>query len=178
MPAQITLAVFVGLLCGAFLFFIFHRLMIRGKYVAQTEKPLFDEKVAETLLKKQGFSILGKKLSETVITNINGKDHLGYIKADYLVEKLKKRAPVLVYAGEGSPDLNEENFRRRLIELDRAFCLDRVVCLDLNKMEIYQTAFRFPHERNLDFYFRFVLAMFILLVIVGIIWLLVTLKLY
>ena len=161
-----------GILAGALLFYLFFRLMIRGKYVAQTEKPIFDEKAAEGLLKKQGYRILAKRLRETVVTTINEKDHFGYIQADYLVDKLKKRFPVLVYAGQGSPDPNEENFRRRLIELDRAFRLDGVICLDLNKMEIYCTTFRFPKERNWDFFFRFLGALFILGMVIGIIWLL------
>ncbi|MFH1361542.1 MAG: hypothetical protein ABIH69_02670 [bacterium] len=163
----------IGLVLGALLFFVFHRLMIRGKYVAQSDKPLFSEKEAENLLKKNSYVIIGRRLRETVITNINGSDHFGYIQADYLVEKLKKRFPVLVFAGEGSPDPNEENFRRRLLELDKAYRLDGVLVLNLNKMEIYQTRFRFPRERNIDFYFRFLGGLFIIAAVIGIIWLLV-----
>jgi len=173
MNSQVLLPIIAGVFIGAILFFVFFRLIIRGKYMAQTEKPLFDEKAAETLLKKQGYRVLAKRLRETVVTKINDKEHFGYIQADYLVDKLKKRYPVLVYAGEGSPDPNEENFRRRLIEIDRAFHVDGVLCLDLNKMEIYCTGFRFPKERDLDFFFRFLGALFIISIVIGIIWLLV-----
>lgn len=173
----VLLSVLIGLVLGAFLFYVLSS-WTRGKQEIQSAVPRFSEKDAEAILRKAGFSILGKHQKETIITNIDGKDHFGYVEADYTVKKDRRSYAVVVHSGEGSADPNEPNFRRVLLEHNRAFSGDGILVLDLNKGELHEVYFRFPHERNIDFFFRFLSGLFIVLLVIGIIWLLVTLKLF
>lgn len=177
MTFSILISILVGVIIGLFLFYVVSSILKR-KHEIQSAVPKFSEKNAEGILRKAGFTILGKRLKETIITNVDGKDHLGYLEADYTVSKNKRKYVVVVHTGEGSPDANEPNFRRTLLEYTRVFSSHDLLVLDLNRGEIHSINFRFPHERNLDFFFRFLIGLFIILLVIGIIWLLVTVKLF
>ena len=101
----------------------------------------------------------------------------GYSEVDYPARKDRKSFAVLVHGGEGSPDPNEPNLRRRLLECDRVFHPDALLVLDLGKGEIHEVSFHFPHERNIDFFFRFLTGLFIVFLVIGIIWVLVSIGL-
>lgn len=145
--------------------------------VVQSEGIRFSEKEVEGFLQRAGYEILGKKQRETVITNIDGKDRFGYIEADYTVRKGRKKYVVVVQSGVEAVDPNEPMLRRKLLEHDHVFSPDALLVLDLSRGEIHEVSFRFPRERSLDFFFRFLIALFIILTIVGIIWMLVQLHL-
>ena len=130
------------------------------------------------ILRRAGFQILDKRKKEAIITVVNGKDHYGNLEADYIVKRQGSRFVVLVHAGEGEPDANEPNFRRRLLEYDRVFSPRGILVLDLNKGQLQRVNFRFPHEKNIDFFFRLLIALFIIFGVIGIIWMMVELKLF
>lgn len=132
----------------------------------------------EHLLKKSGYQVLGKNQKETVITRIDDKDHFGYLEAEYTVRKDRKSYVAVVKSGEGALDPTEPALRRRLIEYDRVFGLNGILFLDPQEEEIHEVRFRFPRERGIDFYFQFLIAVFILFVVIGIIWLMVAVKLF
>ncbi|MGB9613537.1 MAG: hypothetical protein ACPL4K_05130, partial [Candidatus Margulisiibacteriota bacterium] len=50
----------------------------------------WSSKEIEKLLRRSGFQILGKNQKESIIIQIDGKDHLGTLEADYTVKKGKK----------------------------------------------------------------------------------------
>lgn len=148
------------------------------RYNVQAQGSDFSEKEVEGLLKKSHYQILSKRTKEAVITNVDGKDHFGYLEADYLVRKNKKTYVVIVKTGEEVVDPNEPTFRRKLLEYDSVFAPDGLLLLDLAQGEIHEINFRFPHERDVDFFFRFLIALFIILMVIGIIWLMVAVKLF
>jgi len=135
------------------------------------------QKDAEKLLKRAGFRIKQKKPRKTVMTVIDGKEHVGYLETDYIVRKDKRNYVVMVHSGIGEVDPNEPNYRRHLLEHDRVFKQDALLVVDLTKGRLHTVQFRFPHEYSLDFFFRFLIAVFIISLIIGIIWMLATLKL-
>lgn len=133
---------------------------------------------AEHLLKKSGFQILGKNQKEAVIVRVDDKDHLGSLEAEFTVAKEGKKYVVVVKSGEGSFDSTEPVLRRKLIEYDRIFGLHGILLIDPESGEIHRVSFKFPRERGLDFYFQFIIALFLILLVIGIIWLLVRIRLF
>ncbi|MFH1825805.1 MAG: hypothetical protein ABH823_00750 [bacterium] len=178
MTEQLLFPILIGVIAGGVLFFLLSKLFGRKEIAPASNIPRFSEQDAERLLKNAGYTILGKRQKETVITRVDGKDHLGYLEADYTVRGGRNRYVVVVHTGEGAADPNEQNFRRRLMEYSRVFSGHAVLVLDLNKGEIHEVSFKFPHERNIDFFFQFLLAIFFIVVALGAVWVLVTLKLF
>lgn len=134
-------------------------------------------KDTENLLRKAGFKILGKNLREVVITSVDNKDHFGYVEADYTVTKDRKKYAVMIQSKEEISDPADPLLRPKLLELNRAFLLDGVLLVNPEKEKMHIMRFRFPHERNLDFFFQFFIGLFIVFVVIGIIWMLVMLRL-
>lgn len=175
MGINITISIIIGVVLGLLLFYLFNKLS--GPRIKQAPFPAFSEKDAEKLLRKAGFQIMNKKERKTVMTVIDGKEHIGYVEADYIVKKKKRTYIVVVHSGVGEVDPNEPNYRRHLLEHDRVFKPDALLVADLTKGRLHTVQFRFPHEYSLDFFFRFLIAVFIVGLIIGIIWVLATLKL-
>lgn len=178
MPLQVAISLSIGIVLGALLFYIFSSFLASRKAQTQSLAPRFSEKDAESLLRKAGFGILGKGLKETIITNVDGKDHFGYLEADYTVRKNRKTYVVVVRVGEESADPAEPGLRRKLLEFKRVFSPDGILILDLNNGGIHEVGFRFPHERDIDFFFRFLMGLFLILAVAGIIWMMVQLRLF
>lgn len=125
------------------------------------------------LLKEAGFRIISKGQREAVIARIDGKDHLGTVESEYVVEKEKKKYVVFSGADPTDPEI-----RAKLIEADRAFGLAGVALVDCEKRKIQLVRFRYPRERGLDYYFQLFSALFIVAFVIGIIWLLIAVKLF
>ncbi len=176
MMYQILISILVGIVIGCILFYIFTR-SGRKKYVFPSQGARFSEEEVEGILKRAGYQILGKQQKKTIITKVDGKDHFGYLEADYTVRKGKKTYVVVVKTGEGAADPNEPLLRRKLLEQDYVFSPDGVLLLDLGQGELHDVNFRFPQERNIDVFFRFLIALFIILLVIGIIWVLAVLRL-
>jgi hypothetical protein len=173
----ILTSVLIGIVLGLLLFYLLSRRGIR-KNSLPVQEAAFSERDAENLLRKSGYQIMGKKQKETIITRVNDKERFGYLEVDYLVRKDRKKYAVLVHLGEGSSDPNEPVLRRRLIECDRAFSPEGMLVLDLNRGEIHRVKFHFPHETSIDAFFRFLIALFIILGVIGIIWVMAALNLF
>jgi hypothetical protein len=131
----------------------------------------------EKALIRAGFEVLMRDPKKSVITNIDGKDHFGSVEADYLVRREKDEFIVFVHQGMGEIDPNEPNLRRKLLEISNAYQGKRVLFFDFNNNQLQEVKFRFPHEWGLDAFFRVLLIAFIIVLIIGIIWLLATAKL-
>lgn len=132
----------------------------------------------EDLLKRNGNQVLGKHLKETVVATIDGKTHLGTLEAEYTVRKNGKSFVVVIENGNEAIDPNDPVLRRKLLEYDRFFGLDGVLLVNPQREELHEVSFKFPRERNLDYYLQFLSALFILALVIGIIWLLVRIKLF
>jgi hypothetical protein len=134
--------------------------------------------LVENQLKRHGYQILGKNQKESILVNVDGRESLGSLEAEFTVEKAGKKYVVVVKRGDGSFDPTDPVFRRKLIELDRAFGLNGIILVDPEAAEIHAVGFKFPRERGLDFYFQFFSALFIIAIVVGIIYLMVQVKLF
>ncbi len=131
----------------------------------------------ETFLRKRGCQILGREQKESIIVRIDGQEHLGELTADYTVQHGRKKYVVWVKREIGDLDPTEPALRRRLVELDRVFGLDGVLIADPAEGALTEVHFKFPRERGLDFYIQFLSALFILVLVIGIIWLMVSVRL-
>jgi hypothetical protein len=178
MSEQTLLTLISGIFVGALPVLVIFLFLSRRRSVAQSEIPLFSTKDAETLLKRSGYRILNKRPKETIMTVINGKEHFGYVEADYLVDKERRKYAAIVHAAGEDADPNEPTLRRRILECDRAFSPNGgVLVVDLVKGRALKIRFRFPREWNIDMFFRFLIALFIISLIIGIIWVMAALKL-
>jgi hypothetical protein len=126
------------------------------------------------LLRQRGYQILGKNQRELVETRVDGRVTMGELVAEYTVEKGGKKYVVVSASGDPS----EPALRRKLIEYDRAFGLRGVLVVDRENENVSVVHFKYPRERGIDFYFQFLSALFILAVVIGIIWLMVSVKLF
>ena len=132
-------------------------------------------KEIEKFIRKSGYQIRGKNQKESIVINIDGQDHLSCIEADYTVSKDKKDYVVVVRRAEFDPI--DPQFRKSLIELTRVFSPHAVLLLDMERKKIEQVRFRFPREKSIDAFFNFLISLFIILAVIGIIWILVQIKL-
>lgn len=132
----------------------------------------------ESALRRYGYRILGKNQRELAITLVDGREAMGDLAAEYTAEKKGKKYVVCAVRGEGEKDPTEPALRRRLIEYDRVFGLHGVLLVDAEKGEVHEVRFKFPRERGIDFYFQFFIALFIIALVIGIIWLMVAVKLF
>ncbi|MBU1026702.1 MAG: hypothetical protein KKA31_03115 [Candidatus Margulisbacteria bacterium] len=177
MTNVVLVSLLIGVFIGLVIFLFLSRLFFSRSSSAQSDIPRFSAKEAERLLQKNGYQVLNRRQKATVMTNVDGKDHLGYVEVDFIVKKNGKKYVAIVPLAEGETDPNEPIFRRKLMEIDRAFGFNGVITLNLGSGQVQRVSFRFPHEKNIDFYFRFLIGLFLVLGIIGIIWLLAMLKL-
>jgi hypothetical protein len=172
---SILIPLSVGAVVGSGLIFFLTRRAGPGRFPVEPLK--FSEKEVEGILEKAGFEILSKQQRKTVITNINGKDHFGFVQADYIVRRGRHKYVVVVKTGEGAADPNEPIMRRRLIEAEAVFSTDGILLVDADQGEIHRVAFHFPHETNLDRFFKILIAALVVGLVIGIVWMLTVLKL-
>lgn len=176
MTGLIVVSIVIGIVLGSGLFYFLARPMHK-KHQTQHEPVSYSEKDAEELLHRAGFEILASQEKANVITNINGKDHFGFVEVDYIVRKKKKEYAVVVKAGEGAADANEPILRRRLIEYEHVLSPDGLLVLDLFRGEINRVSFRFPQDGWMDKFFKFFIVLLVILGVIGIIWMLASLRL-
>lgn len=133
------------------------------------------EEEASGILKKLGFKILDSQKKRTLLTYIDGKSHVGYAQADFIIKKDKKTYAVLVKSGLLA-DPTEPSIRRQLLEYERIFKTDGLLLLDLNKGELHEIRFEFPKSTK-EYFLQILIGLLIIFIILGIIWLFVLLKL-
>ncbi|MBU0574558.1 MAG: hypothetical protein ABIJ26_06820 [Candidatus Margulisiibacteriota bacterium] len=131
---------------------------------------------AKQLLERAGYKVKAANKKATVITRINGKSHMGYIEADFVVAKKNKKYVVAVKSGELA-DASEPLTRRQLIEYSHVYKPDGILLLDLNRAELNKIEFSFPKDAR-EYFFQFLVILLIVFVTAGIIWLMIQLKLF
>jgi hypothetical protein len=127
----------------------------------------------EQLLKRRGFQILGKNQKGTVLINVDGKEHLGSLEAEHTVRKDGKDYVVITEKA----DPTDPVLRRKLIEYHQIFGLSGLLLVDPEEETMREIRLQFPRERGIDFYFQFIIALFIIAGVIGIIWLMIYLRL-
>lgn len=174
---ELVAALLFGIFVGGLAIFWWlkktHRLDTLSRYPNS-----YSPQAVESLLFKAGYLIVAKQPKASIITEVDGKEHLGTLEADYLVAKGKEKDMVFVKTGQVALDPLEPIFRRRLVELQTVFGTEALLLVDPEAGSIQEIAFRFPRERSIDGLFRVLLGVFIVFVIIGIIWMLVQLRLF
>jgi hypothetical protein len=177
MLEAILISLAVGIIIGGILLYLI--LKPKQQNLPQAAAgPRFSEKDAENIFKKYGYQIVSRQPRKNIITRFQGQDHLSYTEADYLVKRQKKKYLVIVKTGEGEVDPNEPALRQRLLINDYAFSPDGILILNLNTGDLTPISFSFPHNRSIDGFFQYAMVIFIILAVIGIIWLMVYLKLF
>jgi len=170
----ITLA--IGITIGALLFYLMSRRLVSSAARARVVTAKYSEEEAEKLLVRQGFTILEKQKRTPLIIWVDGKSHLSYVLADFLVQKNKKTYVVEVKTGQAA-DPTEPATRRQLLEYEYVYQPDGLLLMDMNLGELHEVDFELPREGRENFLVIFI-PLFIILFIIGIIWLLIQLKLF
>jgi hypothetical protein len=176
MILYILLTLLLGILIGLLLFYFLNRRLISSAARTRVETAKYSEAEAEKLLVKQGFTILEKQKRTPLIVWVDGKSHLSYVLADFLVQKDKKTYVVEVKTGQAA-DPTEPATRRQLLEYEYVYRPDGLLLLDMNLGELHEVDFELPRAERENFLAIF-LPLFIILIIIGIIWLLIQLKLF
>ncbi|MDI6731790.1 MAG: hypothetical protein QME05_04350 [Candidatus Margulisbacteria bacterium] len=175
---EVLTALVVGIFIGALLLYLWYKKAQRFSNPSTQQSISYSPQEVESLLFKAGYTIVTKQPKATIITEIDGKEHLGTLEADYLVAKEKRQYVVFIKTSQGTSDPLEPVFRRRLVELQTAFGTEALLLVDPEAGEVEEISFRFPRERRIDGLFRLLIAVFIVAVVIGIIWMLVQLRLF
>jgi hypothetical protein len=164
-----------GAVIGCVLFFFASRAFLSHKMSRRVELAQFSQEEAEALLKKRGFRIIDKQKRADVITYIDGKPNLGYVQADLIVEKDGKRYVAEVKAGELVSDPTEPSTRRQLLEYKFAYEPYGILLVNMLDKTIHKIDFEVPKYGE-DKIFRLILTALIVIIVLGIIWVFVSIK--
>lgn len=164
-----------GAVIGSILFFFAGRALLSLKMKRRVELGQFSQEEAETLLKNKGFKIIDKQKRADIITYIDGKPNLGFVKADLIVEKNGKKYVAEVKAGELVADPLEPMTRRQLLEYKFAYKPYEVLLVNMLDKSIHKIDFEFPSYGE-DKIFRLILTALVVIIILGILWIFASIK--
>jgi len=166
---------FGGAVMGFILFYYINKILVSWKMRKRVELSKFSEEEAEALLKKKGFKIIGKQKKADVITYVNGKPKLGYVIADFIVEKNGKKFVAEVKAGETVADPTEPSTRRQLLEYKFAFKPYKTLLVDMIEKTIQLVDFEYPVYGE-DRIFRLILISLVVIIALCLLWVFVSIK--
>ena len=167
-----------GLILGGFTFNYFSRVFKRKAYVDRAEFARFSEEEAEEFLKKNGYKIIEKKKKATVMTNIDGKDHVGYVVCDYIVKKGRKIYVAEVKSGQVGVNPNEPSTRRQLLEYDYVYNPDGLLLVNMLDQQIHEVSFYFPKFTSDNLIIKLALGALAILFVVVIVWMMIQLRMF
>ncbi len=176
-PYIIIIAVsgFGGAVLGFIVFSIFNRLFISFKMSRRVGLAQISQEEAEGLLKKKGFRIIDRQKRADIITYIDGKPNLGFVQADFIVEKNKKKYVAEVKAGELVAEATEPSTRRQLLEYKFAYRPDGVLLVDMIDRSIHLVDFEHPSYTE-ERFFRLILFTLLAIISACVIWIFVSIK--
>jgi hypothetical protein len=164
-----------GAVLGFIIFYLANRLFISFKMSNRVLTAQFSEKEAEDLLKKKGYKIIAKQKRADVVTYIDGKPNLGFVQADFIVEKNGKRYVAEVKAGELVSDPTEPSTRRQLLEYKFAYKPYGLLLVDMTDKSLHHIDFEHPSYSE-DRIFRLILASLVVIIAIGILWIFISIK--
>jgi hypothetical protein len=169
------LLLLLGMALGMIVFYLIIRRYENGPAGRDPGLSGYSEVEAEKILQNKGYKVTARQNKAAVITYIDGKSHLGFVAADFIVEKNDKRYAVKVKSGE-SGDPTDPGVRRELLEYEYAHRPDGILMLNLPSGEVHDISFELPRAESESF-FKIMLIAFIIFIIVAIIGMLFLLKL-
>lgn len=164
-----------GAVIGSIFFFFAGRALLSMKMSRRVELAQFSEKEAEELLKKKGFRIIGKQKQADIVTYIDGKPNLGFVRADFLVEKNGKKFVAEVKAGELVSDPTEPSTRRQLLEYKFAYKPYGILLVNMLDKSIHKIDFELPSYAE-DKIFKLILGALVVIIVLGILWIFASIK--
>ncbi|MFA4967675.1 MAG: hypothetical protein WC624_05600 [Candidatus Margulisiibacteriota bacterium] len=169
------LLLLLGMVIGVILFYLISRKYDNVSLRQELPSSAYSETEVEKILQNNGYKIIAKQDKATIITYIDGKAHLGFVVADYIVEKNGKRYAVEIKSGEGG-DATDPQVRRKLLEYEYAHRPDGLLILTTNTSEIHQVSFELPKKER-DHFFKILVVIFVIFVIIAVVGMLMMLKL-
>jgi len=164
-----------GAILGFIVFYFVNRFLISLKMSRRVELAQFSQEEAEAFLKKKGFKITGKQKRADIVTFIDGKPNLGYVQADFIVEKNGKKFVAEVKAGEMVSNPTEPSTRRQLLEYKFAYKPYGLLLVDMIDKSIHRVDFETPSYGE-DRIFRLILTALVVIITLGLLWIFVSIK--
>jgi len=178
MDPYIYISIFSGIggaAAGFVLFFFFNKAFISFKMSRRVELGQISQEEAENLLKRKGFRIVGKQKRADIITYVDGKPNLGYVQADFIVEKNKKMYVAEVKAGEMVASPTEPSTRRQLLEYKFAYKPMGILLVDMTDRSIHEIDFELPSYSD-ERIFKLILWTLIVIILLGVLWIFTSIK--
>ncbi|OGC06541.1 hypothetical protein A2526_06545 [candidate division WOR-1 bacterium RIFOXYD2_FULL_36_8] len=163
----------LGMCLGLVGFYLAYKFLSKKNSLSQID---YNSKEAESFLEKRGFQIIEKGRQSSVVIYVDGKGHLGSERADFIVERERKRYVVKV-VNEIGIDPVESAMRRKLVEFSKLFPGLEILFLDLNAGELHEIKFKFPKSEK-EILFMVFVGVFIIAVISVIVVLLIQMGLF
>lgn len=102
------------------------------------------EQEAERLLKRQGYQVLDRQVTQESGLWVDDDYHPVKLRADFLVEKGGETFVVEVKTGEVAPDPTSAATRRQLLEYAHAYPVDGLLLADMNEGTLRRIVFERP----------------------------------
>ena len=96
------------------------------------------EKAAERLLRRAGYSILGRQVLQHWTLRVNGRRRKVSSRVDLLVEKGGRRFVADVKTGDQAPNPAQPATRRQLLEYRLVFQVDGALVIDMVERQILE----------------------------------------
>ncbi len=135
------------------------------------------EEEAGRLLEAKGFKIIDRQRRTEVITYVDGKPHIGFVQADFIVAKKDKTYVAEVKTGSYASDVSEPATRRQLLEYDFVYKPDGILLVDMVEKRIHLIEFGLPEQKT-ERFALIVIGLIIISVLAGLLWLYIQIKLF
>jgi hypothetical protein len=118
--------------------------MKRRRLAAAREQGAAGEVRAEVLLRRLGFSILGRQVGVSYSVGVDGAEVAIDLRADYVVSEGGRRYVAEVKTGVFAPRIETAATRRQLLEYRVAFDVDGVLLVDAEANRVRLVEFPLP----------------------------------
>jgi hypothetical protein len=125
------------------------RLWLRGALArrslrARCDRAALGEARAEGLLRRLGYDVLGRQAAGSWVVEVDGRELVVGVRADYLVERGGRRLVAEVKTGRAAPHVESSATRRQLLEYRFAFDVDGVLLVDAEADVVREVVFPLP----------------------------------
>jgi hypothetical protein len=141
----LALAAAVALLAFVQTFRLFYRgWSVRRRLTLARERGAAGEIRAEILLRRLGFTILGRQVPVRYGLGVDGAEVAVELRADYVVAARGRRYVAEVKTGTYAPRLSTATTRRQLLEYRVAYDVDGVLLVDADAGTVQRVVFPLP----------------------------------
>ncbi|MFM7201250.1 MAG: hypothetical protein ACKO6N_10710 [Myxococcota bacterium] len=124
------------------------RAQLRHRLQRRATRGREGEQEAERLLKRQGYRVLDRQVTQESGLWVDETYHAVKLRADFLVEKGDETFVVEVKTGEVAPDPTSAATRRQLLEYAHAYPVDGLLLADMHEGRLHRIVFESPEEAS------------------------------